>query len=87
MATSSSIPAWEVQLTEESGRLQSRGSRRVRQDLVTKQQQQQLLFTGLGMVAAGLVYLALYSSQQSLGEVELAILRAGDVSAPGYLAF
>ena len=86
MATSSSIPAWEVQWTEESGRLQSTGSRRVRQDLVTKQQQQ-LLFTGLGMVAAGLVYLALYSSQQSLGEVELAILRAGDVSAPGYLAF
>ena len=39
------------------------------------------------MVAAGLVYLALHSSQLSLGKVELAILRAGDVSAPGYLAF
>ena len=32
MATHSSIPAWEISRTEESGRLQSIGSQRVRHD-------------------------------------------------------
>ena len=40
MATHSSILAWEIPRTEEPGGLQSIGSQRVRQDLVTKQQQQ-----------------------------------------------
>ena len=39
MATHSSILAWEIPCTEEPGGLQSTGSQRVRQDLVTKQQQ------------------------------------------------
>jgi len=39
MATHSSIPAWEIPLTEETGGLQSMGSQRVRYNLVTKQQQ------------------------------------------------
>ena len=34
-----SILAWEIPWTEESGRLQSMVSQRVRHDLVTKQQQ------------------------------------------------
>ena len=38
MATHSSILAWEISWTEESGRLQSMGSQRVGHDLVTKQQ-------------------------------------------------
>ena len=36
MATHSSILAWEIPWTEESGRLQSMRSQRVRQDLVTE---------------------------------------------------
>ena len=36
MATHSSILAWEIPWTEESGGLQSMGSQRVRHDLVTK---------------------------------------------------
>ena len=40
MATHSSILAWEVPWTEESGGLQPMGSQRVGQSLVTKQQQQ-----------------------------------------------
>ena len=40
MATYSSILAWRILWTEESGGLQSRGWQRVRHDLVTKQQQQ-----------------------------------------------
>ena len=39
MATHSSIPAWEILWTEESGSLQSRGSQRVGHDLVTQRQQ------------------------------------------------
>ena len=38
MTTHSSILAWGMPWTEEPGRLQSMGSRRVRHDLVTKQQ-------------------------------------------------
>ena len=38
LATHSSILAWTMPWTEEPGRLQSTGSQRVRQDLVTKQQ-------------------------------------------------
>ena len=40
MATHLSILAWEIPWTEEAGRLQSRGSQKVRHNLVTKQQQQ-----------------------------------------------
>ena len=39
MATHSSILAWEIPWTEEPGGLQSSGSQRVRQDLVSQQQQ------------------------------------------------
>ena len=38
MATHSSVLAWKIQWTEETGRLQSMGSQRVRHNLVTKQQ-------------------------------------------------
>ena len=40
MATHSSILAWKIQWTEETGGLQFMGSQRVRHDLATKQQQQ-----------------------------------------------
>ena len=40
VATHSGILYWEIPRTEEPGGLQSMGSQRVRQDLVTKQQQQ-----------------------------------------------
>ena len=39
LVTHSSILAWEIPWTEEPGGLQSTGSRRVRNDLATKQQQ------------------------------------------------
>ena len=39
MATHSSFLAWEIPWTEEPGGLQSMGSKRVRYDLLTKQQQ------------------------------------------------
>ena len=38
MVTHSSILAWEITWTEEPGRLQSMGRKRVRCDLATKQQ-------------------------------------------------
>ena len=38
MATHSSILAWEILWTEESGELQSMGSQRLGHDLATKQQ-------------------------------------------------
>ena len=40
MATHSSILAWEIPWKVESGGLESMGSQRVRNDLVTKQEQQ-----------------------------------------------
>ena len=40
MATHSSILVWEIPWTEKPGWLQSKGSQRVRHDLMTKQQQQ-----------------------------------------------
>ena len=40
LVTLSSILAWEIPWTEEPGGLLSTGLQRVRQDLVTKQQQQ-----------------------------------------------
>ena len=43
MATLSSIRAWRIPWTEESGGLQPTGSQRVGHNLVTKQQQQQML--------------------------------------------
>ena len=43
MATYSSIFAWEIPRTEEPGRLQSMGSKRVRHNLVTQQQQQYIV--------------------------------------------
>ena len=42
MATHSSVLAWEIPWTEESGRLQSMGSQRVRHNLVTKRVGMQL---------------------------------------------
>ena len=39
MATYSTILVWEIPWTEETGRLQSMGSKRLRDDSVTKQQQ------------------------------------------------
>ena len=42
MAAHSSVLAWEIPWTEEPGGLQSKGSQRVRHDLVTKEQQQRL---------------------------------------------
>ena len=43
MVTHSSILAWEIPWTEEPGGLQFMWSQRVKQDLVTKQQQLQLI--------------------------------------------
>ena len=43
MATHSSIVAWRIPWTEESGGLQSMGHKRVRYDLATKQKQQQYI--------------------------------------------
>ena len=43
MAIRSSIPAWRIPWTEEPGSYSSQGHKRVRQDLVTKQQQQFLI--------------------------------------------
>ena len=45
MATHSSILAWEIPWTEETGRLQSMGCQRVRHNLVTEQQQQRVLLS------------------------------------------
>ena len=42
MATHSSILAWEIPWTKEPAGLQSMGSQRVKRDLATKQQQQQI---------------------------------------------
>ena len=42
MATNSSLLAWRIPGTEEPGRLHSKGSQRVRHDLVTGQQQQNM---------------------------------------------
>ena len=42
MATHASILAWRIPWTEESGGLQSMGSQRVRHDLATQQQQQNI---------------------------------------------
>ena len=44
MATHSSILAWRIPRTEEPGRLQSRGSQRIRHKLATKQQQALICF-------------------------------------------
>ena len=44
-ATHASIPAWKIPWTDESGRLQSKGSQRVGHDLATKQQQQYNIFS------------------------------------------
>ena len=41
-ATHSSILAWKIPWTEELGKLQSMGCKRIGRNLVTKQQQQQL---------------------------------------------
>ena len=41
MATHTSIPAWEIQWTEEPCRLQAKGLQRVGEELATKQQQKQ----------------------------------------------
>ena len=41
MATHSGILAWKIPWTEEPGKLQFRGHKRVRHNLATKQEQQQ----------------------------------------------
>ena len=43
MAIHSNTIAWEIPWTEEPGRLQSMGSKRVRHNLVTQQQQQYIV--------------------------------------------
>ena len=48
MATHSSILAWEIPWTEESGGLQSMGSQRVRHYLAIEQQQQTSLYLSAG---------------------------------------
>ena len=51
-ATYSSILAWEIPQTEEPGGLQSRGCKRVRHGLVTKQQQHSSPNSHLAQAAA-----------------------------------
>ena len=45
MATHSSILTWKIPWTEETGRLQSMSRKKVRQDLVTKEQEEQTCTT------------------------------------------
>ena len=47
MTTHSSILAWEIPLTEETGGLQSTGSQRIRHNSATKQQQYELAAVSL----------------------------------------
>ena len=47
MTTHSSILAWEIPLTEETGGLQSMGSQRIRHNSATKQQQRELAAVSL----------------------------------------
>ena len=47
MATYSTILAWEIPRTEETEGLQSMGSKRVRDDSATKQQQQHVTFRNI----------------------------------------
>ena len=47
MITHSSILAWEIPLTEETGGLQSMGSQRIRHSSATKQQQCELAAVSL----------------------------------------
>ena len=47
MATYSTILAWEIPRTEETEGLQSVGSKRVRDDSATKQQQQHVTFRNI----------------------------------------
>ena len=49
MATHSSIFAWKIPWTVEPGGLQSMGHKRVRHDLVTKQQQQQHVISSINI--------------------------------------
>ena len=49
MATHSRIPAWEIPWTEEPDGLQSMGSQRLRHDLATKQEQQQITTTKIAI--------------------------------------
>ena len=60
MATCSSILAWRIPWTEDLGGLQSMGSQRVRHDLATKQQQQDI------SVAPGLLSPFVLSSQETM---------------------
>ena len=46
VATHSSMRAWRIPWTEEPGRLQSMGGKRVGWDLVAKQQQQNIYLSG-----------------------------------------
>ena len=49
MATHSSLPAWEIPWTEESGGLQSMGSQRVRYDWATEHSARDSRRMSLGM--------------------------------------
>ena len=71
MVTHSSILAWEILRTEESGGLQSVGSQRVRHDLVTKQQVSHLPCVGTAQLVSNFLSerIALFiCSQLSVGE-------------------
>ena len=64
MTTHSSILAWEIPWTNEPGGLQSRGSQRVGQDLLTRQQQQDASLTEAPL-ALGISFLILRKSRES----------------------
>ena len=71
MVAHSSILAWEILRTEESGGLQSAGSQRVRHDLVTKQQVSHLPCVGTAQLVSNFLSerIALFiCSQLSVGE-------------------
>ena len=75
MATHSSILAREISWIEEPGGLQSMGSKRVRHNLATKQQQQQLgiycteelMFTGRTLVIGG-CYFSYLKAERTVGQ-------------------
>ena len=64
MTTHSSILAWEIPWTNEPGGLQSRGSQRVGQDLLTRQQQQDASLTEAPL-ALGISFIILRKSRES----------------------
>ena len=75
MATHSSILAWEISWTVEPVGLQSKGLQRVKYNLATKQQQQQLgiycteelMFTGRTLVIGG-CYFSYLKAERTVGQ-------------------